>query len=90
MTRKLLTNFNSKPYYDDFDENKDFLRVLFKPGTALQARELTQLQTILSEQIHRFGNHIFKDGSGILDGSFNVDVNVKYIKLNDLHKKKVR
>jgi len=83
MTRKLLTNFNSKPYYDDFDENKDFLRVLFKPGTALQARELTQLQTILSEQIHRFGNHIFKDGSGILDGSFNVDVNVKYIKLND-------
>ncbi len=83
MTRKLLTNFNSKPYYDDFDENKDFLRVLFKPGTALQARELTQLQTILNEQIHRFGNHIFKDGSGILDGSFNVDVNVKYIKLND-------
>lgn len=84
MTRKLLTNFNSKPYYDDFDIEKDFLRVLFKPGTALQARELTQLQTILSEQIQRFGNHIFKDGSPVLDGSFNVDVNVKYIKLNDL------
>lgn len=83
MTRKLLTNFNSKPYYDDFDENKDFLKVLFKPGTAVQTRELNQLQTILSEQIHRFGNHIFKDGTGILDGSFNVDVNVKYIKLED-------
>ena len=83
MTRKLLTDFNSRPYFDDFDENKNFLRVLFKPGTALQAREITQLQTIINEQIHRFGNHIFKDGSGVLEGSFNVDVNVKYIKLHD-------
>ena len=85
MTRKLLTDFNSRPYFDDFDETKNFLRVLFKPGTALQAREITQLQTIINEQIHRFGNHIFKDGSGVLEGSFNVDVNVKYIKLHDTH-----
>lgn len=82
MTRKLLTDFNTRPYYDDFDIDKNFLRVLFKPGTALQAREVTQLQTIINEQISRFGNHIFKDGSPVLEGSFNVDVNVKYIKLH--------
>jgi len=43
----LDTNFNQDPYYDDFDENKNFHRVLFKPAVAVQARELTQLQTIL-------------------------------------------
>jgi hypothetical protein len=43
----LNTNFNVNPYYDDFDEDKLFLRMLFKPGYAVQARELTQLQTLL-------------------------------------------
>ena len=83
MTRKLLTNFNARPYFDDFEGDKNFLRVLFKPGTALQAREITQLQTIINEQIGRLGNHIFKDGSPVLEGSFNVDVNVRYIKLHE-------
>ena len=56
----LDTNFNVNPYYDDFDEAKKFLRLLYKPGYAVQARELTQAQTILQNQIGRFGNHIFK------------------------------
>ena len=43
----LDTNFNVNPYNDDFDEDKKFLRILFKPGFAVQARELTQSQTIL-------------------------------------------
>ena len=38
------TDLNVNPYYDDFDENKDFHRVLFKPAVPLQARELTTLQ----------------------------------------------
>jgi hypothetical protein len=56
------------PYYDDYDENKDFHRILFRPGFAVQARELTQLQTILQKQIERFGKHIFKNGSVVLGG----------------------
>ena len=40
----LETNFNVNPYYDDFSEDKKFLRLLFKPGYAVQARELTQIQ----------------------------------------------
>jgi len=62
------TNFNVDPYYDDYDEDKKFLRVLFKPGYAVQARELTQAQTILQKQIERFGNHIFKNGSVVTGG----------------------
>ena len=46
------------PYYDDFNEEKNFYRVLFRPGYAVQARELTQLQTILQSQIERFGKTI--------------------------------
>jgi hypothetical protein len=64
----LDTNFNVNPYYDDFDEDKKFLRVLFKPGKAVQSRELTQLQTILQKQVERFGDHIFKNGSVVSGG----------------------
>lgn len=63
-------NFNLNPYYDDFDETKNFYRILFKPGFAVQARELTQLQTQLQDQISKFGDHIFKEGSVVLGGNF--------------------
>lgn len=56
------------PYYDDFSEEKNFHRVLFRPGYAVQARELTQLQTILQNQIERFGKHIFENGSLVIGG----------------------
>lgn len=56
------------PYYDDFSEDKGFYRILFRPGYAVQARELTQLQTILQNQIERFGRHIFTNGSMVLGG----------------------
>lgn len=62
------TLFNIDPYYDDFKETKKFLRVMFKPGYAVQAREVTQLQTILQNQIDRFGKHVFENGSLVLDG----------------------
>lgn len=83
MTTKSLTEFNTSPYYDDFNDDKNFLRILFKPGIAVQTRELNQLQSIITDQISKFGDHIFKDGSPVLKGTFNIDVNVKYIKLHD-------
>lgn len=64
--------FNINPYYDDFDGNKGFLRVLFKPGYALQARELTQVQSILQDQLSKIGDHLFKDGSRIVGGGISV------------------
>jgi hypothetical protein len=63
----LKTNFNITPYFDDYDDDKKFYRILFNPRRAVQARELTQLQTILQRQISRFGSHVYKDGS-IVDG----------------------
>ncbi len=77
----LNTNFNVNPYYDDFDEDKKFLRLLFKPGYAVQARELTQLQTLLQNQTSRFGNHIFRNGSLVTGGQTFIQ-DATYLKLN--------
>lgn len=62
----MAVNLATNPYYDDFDSTKNFYRILFKPGTPVQARELTQIQTILQDQIKRFANHVFVDGSRVL------------------------
>jgi hypothetical protein len=59
----MAINYNVNPYYDDYDQEKQFYRILFRPGRAVQARELTQIQTSLQKQIERFGQGIYKDGS---------------------------
>ena len=56
------TNLNISPYYDDFDKNDQFYKVLFKPGFPVQARELSTLQSILQNQIESFGSHTLKMG----------------------------
>lgn len=80
----LNTDFNTSPYFDDYDENKNYHRVLFQPGVAVQARELTQLQTILQNQIERFGENVYKEGTIIKGCSFSFDDNYSYIKIQDL------
>jgi hypothetical protein len=77
----MAINFNTDPYYDDYSESKGFHRILFKPGVAVQARELNQLQTILQNQVSRFGNHVFKPGSMVIPGSIKFDPNFNYVKL---------
>jgi len=79
----LDTNLNVTPYYDDFDETKNFHRVLFRPSLAVQARELTQLQTILQNQVERFGDNIFKTGTIIKGCNLTTDYSYYYIKIKD-------
>ena len=63
------TNLNVAPYFDDFDANNDYHKVLFKPGVPVQARELTSLQSILQNQIDKFGQHFFKEGTKVIPGN---------------------
>jgi len=76
----LTTNFNQDPYYDDFNENNNYYRILFKPGNAVQARELTQLQTTLQDQIKKFGDHVFKTGSVVTGGQVTIQ-NTAYLNI---------
>ena len=77
----MATNFNVSPYYDDFAESKNFHRVLFRPSFSVQGRELTQLQTILQNQIERFGEHVFKDGAMVIPGQVTLNTDYEYVKL---------
>lgn len=61
-------HFNTFPYYDDFDESKNFVKVLFKPTKPIQARELNTLQSMFYNQLKYFANHMFKNGTTISDG----------------------
>jgi hypothetical protein len=79
----MALNLNVSPYYDDFDDAKNFNRVLFRPGYAVQARELTQLQTLLQSQIGKFGNHIFKNGSVVQGCEFKLDSQRAFVKILD-------
>jgi len=79
----LEKSLNLSPYFDDFDADKEFYKVLFKPGVAVQARELNQLQTLLQNQIERFGNHVFKSGTIISGVNFNYIPNYNYVKILD-------
>jgi hypothetical protein len=77
------TNLNLYPYFDDYSADKGFHRLLFKPGYAVQARELTQLQTILQDQIRRFGDHIFKDGTVVFGCAESFNFDFPYVKILD-------
>ena len=79
-----VIDFNVSPYYDDFETNakgKGYHRVLFRPGFPVQARELTQLQSILQNQIDRFGKHMFEDGSMVIPGDINFDLEYDFVKI---------
>ena len=76
-----MKTYPTTPYYDDYDETKNFYRILFKPGRAVQARELTQMQTLIQGQIERFGKNIFKEGSIVVPGEQVYDTRYRYVKL---------
>jgi len=81
----MAIDLNAEPYNDDFDEKKNFYQILFRPGYSVQARELTQLQTILRDQIAKFGNHIFKHGSIVIPGHSSADVGAPYVKVQSTY-----
>ena len=76
-----VRNYNIAPYYDDYDETKNYHRIQFRPGHAVQARELTQLQTAFQSQLDKFGQYNFKDGSRVVGGKVTVNTEFDFIKL---------
>ena len=81
-----ITTYNTT-YFDDFNikdiaannktvAEKNYLRILFKPGYSVQVRELNQLQSILQSQIDRLGSSVYKDGSAVIGGNCTFDNNI--------------
>jgi hypothetical protein len=74
-------------YNDDFRDSDHYHRILFNNGRALQARELTQSQTIIQSELAKLAGFVFKEGGifntsyGSLNSGFNA---INYIKVNSL------
>ena len=70
-------------YRDYYDEKDGYHRVLFNAGRALQARELIELQTIIQEEISRFGGNVFKEGALVKPGGVTVDNKVEFVRFTE-------
>jgi hypothetical protein len=79
----LDTNFDVSPYFDDYDPKKKYYRILYRPSVAVQARELTQTQTMIQSQIERFAGHVFTDGSRIDGCTPTVLPNLAFVRIAD-------
>tara|TARA_B100000287_G_scaffold400384_1_gene419553 strand:- start:3815 stop:11296 length:7482 start_codon:yes stop_codon:yes gene_type:complete len=77
------TNLNVAPYFDDFNANNDYYKVLFKPAYPVQARELNNLQSILQNQVEKLGQHFFKDGAKVIPGNTSFNTSYYAIELED-------
>lgn len=82
MTTKYTTDLFSTTYKDDFRDSDNYHRVLFNSGRALQARELTQMQTIIQREIERFGRNVFKEGASVNPGGQVLNTRYEFIKLD--------
>lgn len=82
-----MADFNASPYWDDFKATNgalenNYMRLLFRPGYSVQARELTQIQSSIQNQIKQFGDHVFQDGSPVVGGHLTLDTSASYVKLD--------
>ena len=82
MPNNFTSNTFSSTYKDDHTDSDNYHRVLFNSGRALQARELTQLQSIIQKEITRFGSHVFKEGAAVNPGGVTVNNQYEFVKLN--------
>lgn len=82
MTTTYTETLFANTYKDDYADSDNYYRILFNSGRALQARELTQMQTIIQAEIERFGNNIFKDGAAVNPGGPSINAKYEFIKLD--------
>ena len=81
MVSKLTDTTFSTTYKDDFRDSDNYHRILFNSGRALQARELTQMQTIIQKEIERFANNVFRTGSQVNPAGLTLNTNMEFVKL---------
>lgn len=72
----------STTYYDDWKDSDHYHQLLFNDARTLQARELTQLQTVINKDIKKFADNIFKEGAVVKPGGITVNDEYEFVKLN--------
>jgi hypothetical protein len=82
MVSTVTSTTFSQTYKDDFADSDNYYRILFNSGRALQARELTQLQTIIQREAERHARFVFREGGAVSSGAISVNNRYQFIKLN--------
>jgi len=83
---------NNSTYHDDFNtpdsntpaltpNDKNYLRILFKPAYSVQARELNQMQSMLQSQIDKFGRSIWNDNVAVTGGETTFSKDIQYVEV---------
>lgn len=80
------TNLNVNPYYDDFSDDNNYYKVLFKPGVTVQTRELNNLQSILQNQIEKFGRSFYSTGGVVVPGNYGHDNSFTCVEVESTYK----
>ena len=63
------TNLNVAPYFDDFDPQSNYYKVLFKPGFPVQSKRTNWSRSpFCKNQVEEMGNHFFKEGAKVIPG----------------------
>ena len=78
------TNLNVSPYFDDFDASKNYQKVI-QTCDSFTGRELTTLQSILQNQIEKFGQHFFKEGSMVIPSQLSYDDEYTNVQIDETH-----
>ena len=78
---KINTDLSSTPYWDDYNEDKQYYKTLFVPKRAVQVREVNQIQTAQQEQVRRHADHVFKDGSVVSGCNITYDIDVNFVRV---------
>lgn len=82
MVSTLTQGVFATVYKDDYTDSDNYHRILFNSRRALQARELTQMQTIIQNEIARFGRNVFKEGAAVNPGGPTINSAYEFVKLN--------
>ena len=77
-----ITDLNVAPYYDDFDEDDNFHRVLFRPfyNTSKRTNNFT-IHTSKS-QVEKHGKHMFVEGSVVIPVKYLIQIKLQLFNLH--------
>lgn len=71
------------PFFADFDATKNYYQILFRPGVAVQTREVNNLQQQVQNQISEFASTVYKNGSVVEGCSIEYIPNLEWVALAD-------
>ena len=80
----ILSSTNKSPYYNDYNPNDNYYQVLAKAGFPLQAREVSELQSILGNQIEELASSFYKNGDILTKGGYYLSNPVDYVRCTSI------